>query len=199
MDITVLHAEQHHANNRLWWVLEVEVDRDGITDRATHVLPIDAVEWRAAEYGLDPVADHDEVLAIVLAEPHVPAPDDTDVFQLWNAPTVADARAALRARHAHVRVTGQVGPPPATGSFPGGRVVLRATATDDPLDVLRAERADRARVAIMAEHITAQRAQLRRQRRTRTGPARQSAEQLRSALMPSAPQPKEPHVPPHQR
>lgn len=73
--------------------------------RHFHLLPGVALEWRAAEYGVDP-EDVDTLLEIVLHEPHMPAVDDprhgfrfTDGRpDLWTADTTDDARAAHLAR-----------------------------------------------------------------------------------------------------
>lgn len=59
--------------------------------RCQHTFPVDTLEWRAAEYGLDP-SDVDTLLEVVLAEPHLdPDPDDT-TRSLFEAATIEEAR-----------------------------------------------------------------------------------------------------------
>lgn len=59
--------------------------------RHRHTFPTDTMEWRAAEYGLDP-SDVDTLLEIVLAEPHLdPDPDDA-TRSLFAAATIEEAR-----------------------------------------------------------------------------------------------------------
>lgn len=118
------------------WVVH-QVDQDGAG--RSHVFAKDVLEWRAAEYGL---TDVDELLDIVLHEPHQPDfPDrddaaarvglvtstgrDAEPITLMNAPSTADALAALRLRIAEAkRVTAHVRPP-AKGK--------------DPLDIIRTQ------------------------------------------------------------
>ncbi|MEH0586238.1 hypothetical protein QA942_19960 [Streptomyces sp. B21-106] len=70
-----------------------------------HVMPTSALEWRAAEYGIDPT-DVDTLLDILLHEPHMPTTDDPqhgpryadDGPDLWTADTTTAAREAHAAR-----------------------------------------------------------------------------------------------------
>lgn len=65
---------------------------DGRVEDGVYIFPEDALEWRIAEYDLDP-DDLDSVLEIVLAECHMdPLPDD-ETHYLFTAETVEDARA----------------------------------------------------------------------------------------------------------
>lgn len=59
--------------------------------RVAHRFPVDTLEWRAAEYGLDPVVDADTLVDIVITEPHMDSPVDP-ALALHTAPTVAAAR-----------------------------------------------------------------------------------------------------------
>lgn len=60
--------------------------------RIDHVFPLDTLEWRIAEYGLDP-ADLDTVLDMVLAEPWLnDGVDQTHPQSLFNANTIGEAR-----------------------------------------------------------------------------------------------------------
>lgn len=69
-----------------------------------HLMPTVALEWRAAEYGIDP-ADVDTLLSVVLHEPWMPLTDDgtgphyaDDGPDLWQADNTDTARTAHLAR-----------------------------------------------------------------------------------------------------
>lgn len=59
--------------------------------RHMHVFPVDAPEWRAAEYELDP-SDMDTLLEIVLAEPFLDPDPDDPTLSLFDADTIEEAR-----------------------------------------------------------------------------------------------------------
>ncbi|MEU7240332.1 hypothetical protein [Streptomyces sparsogenes] len=73
-----------------------------------HLFPKATLEWRAAEYGLD---DVDEILDIVLHEPHAPAEESPALpsllatepkrVQLVPRVTLYTAESTAQARHAH--------------------------------------------------------------------------------------------------
>lgn len=91
--------------------VEVQEDRflvqytvDGGDNRG-HVFPADTLEWRAAEYGLDP-QDRETLLEIVLYEPFLDSHSIDDPKHLFNAATIKEARdhhlgriADLKAQH----------------------------------------------------------------------------------------------------
>lgn len=72
---------------------------------AIHIMPTAALEWRAAEYGIDPT-DVDTLLDIILHEPHMPTVDDPQQGpryadsgpDLWQADNTDTAREAHLAR-----------------------------------------------------------------------------------------------------
>lgn len=74
---------------------------DGL--RRLHILPADTIEWRAAEYGMDP--DDDALLGMVIAEPYLDgvAPADPDLT-LATAPTIKEARTHHLSRLAALEV-----------------------------------------------------------------------------------------------
>lgn len=84
------------------------VQDDGTVIPGTHTFPEDTMEWRAAEYGIDP-ADLDTLLDIVLHEPHLPD-DDQPELSLHNAPTIDAARDRHLARIKEI-----------SGEMPGNR------------------------------------------------------------------------------
>ena len=118
------------------WVVQ-QVDQDGAG--RSHVFTKDVPEWRAAEYGL---TDVDEILDLILHEPHLPDfPDrddaasrvglvtsdrpDAEPVTLFNAASTPDALAAHRLRIAEAkRATAHVRPP---------------VKGKDPLDLIRTQ------------------------------------------------------------
>lgn len=71
-----------------------------------HLIPTAALEWRAAEYGIDPT-DIDTLLEILLHEPHMAMTEETEEQPpryadpgpaLWEADSTAAARAAHLSR-----------------------------------------------------------------------------------------------------
>lgn len=127
-------AESSNGGTPHWLVHQVGQDGNG----AAHRIHKEIFEWRAAEYGL---TDVDEILDMILHEPHLPDhPDrddaaarvglvtsptpDAEPITLFNAASTTDALAAHRLRIAEAkRVTAHVRAP-AKGA--------------DPLDIIRA-------------------------------------------------------------
>ena len=70
-------------------VYDVTLD-DGTTTQSGHCFPKDTLEWRAAEYGIDP-GDTAMLLDLVLTEPHLGATDWAGT-QLRDAPDIPTAR-----------------------------------------------------------------------------------------------------------
>jgi hypothetical protein len=69
-----------------------------------HTMPQDILEWRAAEYGIDP-ADTDTLLEIVLHEPHMRVTeetDDTPARYADDGPSLKEAVSTAAARTAHL-------------------------------------------------------------------------------------------------
>ncbi|MFE9064940.1 hypothetical protein [Streptomyces violaceusniger] len=140
-----------------------------------HVFPKNTLEWRAAEYGIDP-GDVDTLLDIVLHEPHAPHPDDrlsadddpavaAGLFSpapasrgtvragdpvpttLYTAETVEQAREAHLLRIQHTKANR------VRISAPKGR--------KDPFDAIRQRGIDPERVAAMRDHVDRTRRRLR--------------------------------------
>lgn len=53
---------------------------DGQVVRMAHMIPRDAIEWRAAEYGIDP-SETDTLLDIILHEPHIELDPELGLYQ----------------------------------------------------------------------------------------------------------------------
>lgn len=140
-----------------------------------HVFPKNTLEWRAAEYGIDP-ADVDTLLDIVLHEPHAPHPDDRLTADddpavaaglMSTAPvsrgsvragdlvptTLYTAETVEQAREAHLLRIQYTKTNRVQISAPRGR--------RDPLDAIRQRPANPERVAAMAQHVDRTRRRLR--------------------------------------
>lgn len=99
---TVSDTVQREVSGTPCW--QVNMTRpDGST--AIHLMPADVLDWRAAEYGIDPT-DVDTLLDLVLHEPHIPMTDDPKKGpryadggpDLWTAENTDAAREAHQAR-----------------------------------------------------------------------------------------------------
>ena len=89
MIVELINAEMH-PNGCILATVDV-TDDAGNTTRLSHFFPPDTMEWRVAEYDLDPVADADLILDIVLFEPHIEIPTDKMLYKTDRAA----AKAAL--------------------------------------------------------------------------------------------------------
>lgn len=86
------------------WSVEVtRTEDDGVVTIGCHVFPTDTLEWRAAEYGIDP-SDVDTLMDIVLAEPYLTETHWATGSQLHDADTIDQARADHIARCAAVKL-----------------------------------------------------------------------------------------------
>jgi len=87
-----------------YWLIAMDIDGpDGKPVQAVHILPVETLEWRAAEYGIDP-ADTATLLDIVLAEPHLSEEDWASGHQLHDAPDIDTARRDHLARCARAKL-----------------------------------------------------------------------------------------------
>lgn len=91
--------EQRHGDTECWHVVTRASDGRGLT----HVFPKAALEWRAAEYGIDP-ADTATLLDIVLTEPHLTEEDWAAGHRLHDAPDIDTARVDHLARCARSKL-----------------------------------------------------------------------------------------------
>jgi hypothetical protein len=87
----------------LWVVEGMRHHDDGTSIRLQHTFPLDTLEWRAAEYGIDP-ADTATLLDIVLAEPYLTKEDWATGHRLHDAPDIDTARADHLARCARAKL-----------------------------------------------------------------------------------------------
>jgi hypothetical protein len=187
--VELLSAEQlPDQQPPAWRVTQQVTHDDGSTDTAQYIFPIDTIEWRCGEYGYDPVVDIDEVLDIVLLEPHVDPVDPEDDDHLFNASTVAKARnkhrAMFKAARKTIELLDSVPEPAIRGvTKPGARQTLREGSPLDP-DF----------IAVKKEHVRQARVKNRADRQERldrraAGPARRSLTELRDQLLPGTTEP----------
>lgn len=76
---------------------------DPVVEEGIHAFPYDTLEWRAAEYGIDP-SDVDTLMDIVLAEPYLTNEDYEPGTTLYDAASIQDAREAHIARCVKVKL-----------------------------------------------------------------------------------------------
>ena len=173
MDITVHNAELSVIGQTEVFVLTLELtQKDGSTDHIGWVLPSEVFESRAAEYGLDPVNDWDQLLALVLYENHLGQDPEAllaDPDHLFNAPTVAHARKAQLAKIKKWRGTGKIrgltGPPANRGTLENATALASSGDDIDPLQFIKDNAPISAeRIAVRTEY-TRRRRNLMRARR----------------------------------
>lgn len=127
----------------LWVVDGMQHHDDGSSIRLRHTFPQDTLEWRAAEYGIDP-ADTATLLDIVLAEPYLTPDDWAAGHRLHDAPDIPTARADHLARCARAKLRHRLAT--RTAGHPCRRV-----AAESPLDLeaieLKRALVERARTA----------------------------------------------------
>ena len=83
----------------VWRVITRYPSGDGVT----HIFPTATLDWRAAEYGIDP-SDVDTLLEVVLHEPHLPVTVDNTGATRYddNGPDLWTAENTDAAREAHL-------------------------------------------------------------------------------------------------
>lgn len=159
--------EESHDRWRI--ALTITAD-DGTSTRLMYLLPLDAMEWRAAEYQIDP-ADTATLLDIVMAEPHLTPADWAAGTTLHDAPDIETARRDHIARCAAVKLRHRL------STRVAGSVLARVQSES---------LMDRDTIAVKAEfvaHVRQSRAAAARRRATSTS----RADALRRRLFPPAP------------
>jgi hypothetical protein len=109
---------------------------------AQTTMPTDTFESRAADYGLDPATEWNQLVDLVFYERFIPdRGDGPDPDGLWLAPTVQHARKhrqkLIKAIRGKGRVRGIVGEPPGRVIINEALMLARTEAADDPLEFLR--------------------------------------------------------------
>jgi hypothetical protein len=128
-----------------WQVLyDVTLDDGAVTGHG-HSIPKITLEWRAAEYNLDPVEDFETILDIVLTEPYIASDEQVGTVpgeELYDAPDIATARARHVSRCARAKLACRLSTRKAAnataakGDQPANPLdLIRRTAVIDPLVV----------------------------------------------------------------
>lgn len=138
MRITI-ESVDYDSQRQVWLAAITVTDDAGTTTRFGHAFPADAMEWRAAEYGIDP-SDTATLLDIVLAEPHLTPEEWSIGHQLHAAPDIDTARRDHIARCAAAKL----------------RVRMSTRAKGSPLDRVRAESVMHPEVIELKAEVVAQ-------------------------------------------
>lgn len=123
MKIEIIDARD---DGRGHWVIDrVTTLDDGSKELGVYVMPLDTLEWRAAEYGIDP-SDVDTLMDVVLAEHHLTPEEHGHVPVLFTADTVDEARRAHLAACAAAKLRCRI-------STRGSDHVLNRVKTGSPM------------------------------------------------------------------
>lgn len=136
MRLDLIDVEMHGDEHLL---ATVDVTKPGEkTVRIAYIFPRDTLEWRAAEYGIDP-ADVETLLDIVLWEPHMEVAAEK---HLYSAPTIAEARDHLLGEVSARKAQSEALRGPERASLARGRASVRERIVElshlDP-DVIRSK------------------------------------------------------------
>jgi len=158
--ITLVDVERQSLPGGDVWLVWLDTP----AGRLPHVVPLDILEWRSAEYGID---DPDELIDIVLAEPWIrDGHDHTHPRSLHNADSIDDARNWHRERVADVK---------ARHRFTGPAAVRQRIRNESPMHPEA--------IAIKQEWVGEIRRQARAGRQAATPPG-DRVEELRRRLRP---------------
>lgn len=141
MDITVHNVEIVQIGNVEYFAIAYQIPMKA--KPWLKIVPVDILETRAAEYDLDPVADLDELLEIIMYEKFSDEPTDpNDVAHLHNAPTIKDARVEMRKRIKKAKGAGKLigltGQSPLTVNAAPEVTVVESSGVGNPLAFIKA-------------------------------------------------------------
>lgn len=136
-------------------VYDITLDDDTMTEHG-HSIPKETLEWRAAEYDLDPNSQFETILDIVLAEPYIADDDRAEGEQLYDAPDIETARAKHVSRCAKAKLKNRI----STRKTPASAGKGLGAAAEHPLDIIRNTCVmDKTVIAIKREHVRRARAE----------------------------------------
>lgn len=106
MELIVHHSEVDATGSRLRLSTE-HIDDEGKSRPVLHVMPVDAIEWRVAQFNITP----EQALDVLVSEPYM---TETDQEELDLLPTRSQARSRVLKRKADAlsRITYKTGAPP---------------------------------------------------------------------------------------
>jgi hypothetical protein len=193
IDIVVEHAALTPEGGGTW-TLAVQVTEDGVTQRGLHVMPVDALEWRIAEFNVDA----ETAAKIILTEQggNVPVPNPSQALQ----PTRSAARNAKLARVDQVldggTITWAVGEPvfravredvetiADSGDGDPLQTLIEASAIDDDLIAVKREWLDQKREGQRRRHAEQEAVKAEGRRAGSQKLRRPTPDQLRERLNP---------------
>lgn len=105
MDVTIYNADLIQSPSGAQWVLSMEVE--GVDGISGHIIPVEAFENTAAEYGLDP-SNFDQLLEIIVYRAYIPGDllGPRNPKWLFNAESIDEARENLLEMVADTKGTG---------------------------------------------------------------------------------------------
>lgn len=142
-----------------YWQVVYDVTHDnGFATQHGHSIPKETLEWRAAEYELDPSTDFETILDIVLAEPFVASEEQVGSvsgMELIDAPDIETAKAHHVSRCARAKLKHRI-----TTRKAAGAKALKVDEPANPLDMIRNGAViDPVVVAVKREHVRRTRAE----------------------------------------
>lgn len=102
MKITITDVEKDDKQSR-WVISWTETDNEGNEKPVKLAMPLDMLEWRAAEYNIDP-SDMNTLIDIAVCETYVPQAFYESPEGLFNAPDITTAREAYLKQIAKVKL-----------------------------------------------------------------------------------------------
>lgn len=136
-----------------WQVIYDVTLEGGQTTEHGHAIPKDTLEWRAAEYDLNPDTDFETILDVVLAEPYIAAEEQVGRMpgeELYDAPDIATARARHIARCARAKLKHRI----STRKVANGKGVGAKAEISNPFDIIRQGAVlDKIVMEIKKEHV----------------------------------------------
>lgn len=121
---------------RYWQVVYDVAHDNGTTTEHGHSIPKETLEWRAAEYDLNPADQMETLLDIVLAEPYIDESEQVGTVtgeELIDAPDIATARTRHVTRCAKAKLKHRI----STRKKNQAGETSSAAASGNPLDVIR--------------------------------------------------------------
>ncbi len=130
-ELVVHLAEVDPSGTRLRLSTEV-IDAEGKSKDILHIMPVDAIEWRVAQFNITP----EQALDVLVAEPYM-VEKDQETLDLMPTRTQARNRVLKRKADALAKITYKTGAPPAT--MTGLPDALATSGDGDPKELLLAQ------------------------------------------------------------
>lgn len=150
---TRYEVKEVQDRGRYWQVVyDATLDNGTVTEHG-HSIPKETLEWRAAEYELDPATEFETILDIVLSEPYLAPEEQAGSLpgeELFDAPDIATARAKHINRCAKAKLRHRI----STRKIPNGAAENKSSENGNPFDMIRTDAViDPEVVALKREHV----------------------------------------------